>query len=173
MAQTWKRCASDCCILLNWMPILMTRPSPHLRKGSGYDLGTAKRRSGGSLPRTTPPGCSAPGRPGGTLGWSDQHESLPDDSKRAFSPQRFLARAISGYSEGVVNLQTVAAPRGISAVEASNELAAAGIVQRSPEIPLIAASDVPPVSFGLSGRQGCREHQTNSHRHRTRTCSRH
>lgn len=84
------------------------------------------------------------------FGWSDQYQSLQNSSDRTRSPQRLLARAVSGYGEGVVNAQTVGTLRGISAEKATEELAEAGIVPRPPTIPWKPAADLPPVSVDLS-----------------------
>lgn len=85
------------------------------------------------------------------FGWSDQYQSLQDDSERTRSPQRLLARAVAGYEEGVVTAQAVAALRGISVEAAAEELADAGVVPREPSIPWITAADLPPVTVDLSG----------------------
>lgn len=84
------------------------------------------------------------------FGWSDQYQSLQHDSDRTRSPQRLLARAVSGYGEGVVSAQKVATLRGISAEAAAEELAEAGVVPQDPAIPRMAAADLPPVTVDLS-----------------------
>lgn len=61
------------------------------------------------------------------FGWSDQYRSLQNDADRTRSPQRLLARAITGYREGVVSAQVIATLRGISAKDAEDELREAGI----------------------------------------------
>jgi Zn-dependent peptidase ImmA (M78 family) len=85
------------------------------------------------------------------FGWSDQYQSLQNDSDRTRSPQRLLARSVNGYAEGVVTAQTVATLRGISAEAAAEELAGAGIVPHEPTIPWVTAAELPPVSVDLSG----------------------
>lgn len=84
------------------------------------------------------------------FGWSDQYQSLQNDSDRTRAPQRLLARAVAGYGEGVVTAQTVATLRGISAEAAAEELAEAGVVPQAPAIPWLAAADLPPVNVDLS-----------------------
>lgn len=83
-------------------------------------------------------------------GWSDQYQSLQDDSDRTRAPQRLLTRAIDGYSEGVVTAQTVATLRGVSIEIAARDLTDAGIVPQPAEIPWVRAADLPPVSVDLS-----------------------
>ena len=85
------------------------------------------------------------------FGWSDQYQSLQNDSDRTRSPRRLLARSVNGYAEGVVTAQTVATLRGISAEATAGELAGAGIVPHEPTIPWVTAADLPPVSVDLSG----------------------
>jgi predicted HTH domain antitoxin len=70
-----------------------------------------------------------------------------------------LARAISGYAEGVVSAQTIASLRGIDAEQVEAELAQAGVVPRRAEVSSLDASDLPTVSIDLSdlddeGREG-------------------
>jgi Zn-dependent peptidase ImmA (M78 family) len=84
------------------------------------------------------------------FGWSDQYESLQNDSDRTRSPQRLLARAVSGYVEGVVSTQTVATLRGISAEAAARELTEAGIIPKEHQPPWMSAADLPPITVDLS-----------------------
>jgi Zn-dependent peptidase ImmA (M78 family) len=87
------------------------------------------------------------------FGWSDQYHSLQNDADQTRSPQRLLARAVSGYSEGVVTAQTVATLRGISAEEVADELTEAGVIPREHQPPWIAATDLPAVTVDLSDLQ--------------------
>lgn len=64
--------------------------------------------------------------------------------------QRLLARAVVGYAEGAVSLQTLASLRGLSTEAAEQELREAGITQLEPEPPQMAAADLPPFSVDLS-----------------------
>lgn len=84
------------------------------------------------------------------FGWSDQYQSLQDDSDRTRPPQRLVARAVSAYEEGVVAVQAVATLRGISAEAADRELAEAGVVPQHPTPPWMTAADLPPVVVDLS-----------------------
>lgn len=84
------------------------------------------------------------------FGWSDQYQSLQNDADRTRPPQRLLARAVSGYSEGVVTAQTVATLRGLSAEVVVEELTQAGIVPRKHEPQWITAADLPSVTVDLS-----------------------
>lgn len=83
-------------------------------------------------------------------GWIDQYQSLQDDSDRPRPPRKLLARAISGYAEGVVSAQTIASLRGIGAGQVEAELAEAGVVPRSVDASSLDASDLPAVSIDLS-----------------------
>lgn len=83
-------------------------------------------------------------------GWMDQYRSLQNDAGRTRSPQRLLARAVTGYREGVVSVQTLATLRGISAGEVEAELAEAGIVPTEHQPPWMTAADLPPVTVDLS-----------------------
>lgn len=84
------------------------------------------------------------------FGWSDQYQSLQDDADRTRSPQRLLARAVAGYSEGVVTAQAVANLRGISAEAVAEELTEAGVVPKEHQPPWMTAADLPPVTVDLS-----------------------
>ena len=85
------------------------------------------------------------------FGWIDQYHSLQAGSDRTRSPQRLLARAIAGYSEGVVTVQALATLMGINTVAAIKELSKAGVVPNTPSVPWIQAADLPPVTVDLSG----------------------
>lgn len=85
------------------------------------------------------------------FGWKDQYESLQDGSNRSRAPQHLLARAISGYREGVVTAQAIATLKGGGSVEnAVEELSKAGITPSPLEIPRVSAADLPPVTVDLS-----------------------
>ena len=83
-------------------------------------------------------------------GWSDQYRSLEEDSDRPRPPRKLLARAISGYAEGVVSAQTIASLRGIGADRVEAELAEAGVVPRNVGVPSLDASELPTVRIDLS-----------------------
>lgn len=85
------------------------------------------------------------------FGWADQYASLQEDSDRTRSPQRLLARAINGYSEGVVSAQTVATLRGLSVDEVTKELTDAGVTPRTHQPPWLTAAELPVVDVDLSG----------------------
>jgi len=84
------------------------------------------------------------------FGWKDQYESLQDGSNRSRAPQHLLARAISGYREGVVTAQAIATLKGGSVENAVEELSKAGITPSPLEIPRVSAADLPPVTVDLS-----------------------
>jgi hypothetical protein len=48
------------------------------------------------------------------FGWTDQYQMLQASADRRRAPQRLLARAITGYAEGVLSAQAIATLRGIS-----------------------------------------------------------
>lgn len=83
------------------------------------------------------------------FGWSDQYQSLQNDADRTRSPQRLLARAVSGYGEGVVTAQTVASLRGINVQTVAEELADAGVIPEQHQPSWMSAADLPPVTVDL------------------------
>jgi len=68
------------------------------------------------------------------FGWSDQYRALQGESRQRRAPQRLLARAIAGYAEGVVSLQTIATLRRVDAETAEEELRGAGITPTDVDI---------------------------------------
>ena len=48
------------------------------------------------------------------FGWSDQYQALQAYPDQRRAPQRLLARAITGYAEGVLPAQAIATLRGMS-----------------------------------------------------------
>ncbi len=83
-------------------------------------------------------------------GWVDQYEAMQDESDRSRPPQRLLARAVSGYEEGVLSAQAVATLRGVSLEAAQDYLDRTSSGPRAPEVPSMAAEDLPPVDIDLS-----------------------
>ncbi|AIY01964.1 hypothetical protein ART_2365 [Arthrobacter sp. PAMC 25486] len=79
------------------------------------------------------------------FGWLDQYRTLQADSSRTRAPQRLLTRAIRGYEQGVITVETVASIRGIPASEVKDELDAAGIVPKTVEPEFLRAKDLPAV----------------------------
>jgi Zn-dependent peptidase ImmA (M78 family) len=61
-------------------------------------------------------------------GWSDQYQALQADSDRRRAPQRLLARAIAGYTEGVLSAQAIATLRGMPQDAVLAELEEAGVI---------------------------------------------
>jgi Zn-dependent peptidase ImmA (M78 family) len=84
------------------------------------------------------------------FGWSDQYHALQADSDQRRAPQRLLARAITGYVEGVLPAQAIATLRGISLEEAEAELREAGVVPREPTVAWADANELPDVDVDLS-----------------------
>lgn len=88
------------------------------------------------------------------FGWSDYYESLQNDSNRLRAPQGLLARAIAGYAEGVVNAQTIATLRGVSAEAIVAELSEAGITLKVFDVTEFELDELPTVEVDLSGLEG-------------------
>lgn len=85
------------------------------------------------------------------FGWSDYYRTLQIDSDQPRAPQRLLARTISGYTEGVVSMQTIATLRGenmLDTVEA--ELREAGIEPVERPIVWATPDDLPHVEVDLA-----------------------
>jgi Zn-dependent peptidase ImmA (M78 family) len=61
------------------------------------------------------------------FGWTDQYRLLQASSDQRRAPQRLLARAITGYVEGVLPVQAIATLRGISPEALLEELSEAGV----------------------------------------------
>lgn len=80
------------------------------------------------------------------FGWLDQYRTLQAGSSLTRAPQRLLARAIRGYEQGVVTVETVASIRGVPASEVKAELGDAGIVPKTVEPEFLRAKDLPAVA---------------------------
>jgi len=83
-------------------------------------------------------------------GWSDQYQVLRADSDRRRAPQKLLTRAIRGYQEGVVSVQTIGTLRGLSTDQVLTELEAAGIAPIDQPIAWSEAADLPVTAVDLS-----------------------
>jgi Zn-dependent peptidase ImmA (M78 family) len=83
-------------------------------------------------------------------GWSDHYRALQAESRQHRTPQRLLARAITGYAEGVVSAQTIATLRGVSAETVKEDLRDAGIVSASQDVVWADAAALPDVHVDLS-----------------------
>ncbi|WIM98638.1 ImmA/IrrE family metallo-endopeptidase [Actinoplanes oblitus] len=84
------------------------------------------------------------------FGWSDQYEALQTDSAQRRAPQRLLARAIQGYAEGVVSVQTIATLRGIPPDNAVEELGKAGIFPAQHPVSWTDPGELPDVQLDLT-----------------------
>jgi Zn-dependent peptidase ImmA (M78 family) len=91
------------------------------------------------------------------FGWSDQYAALQDESDRQRAPQRLLARAIEGYVEGVVSLQTLATLRGVDASVIAVELEEAGLSIAQRTVSWAPSADLPEVEVDLSDLEEFRE----------------
>ena len=84
------------------------------------------------------------------FGWGDQYRTLQADSDQRRAPQRLLARAVQGYTEGVVSAQTIATLRGITADQAAAELREAGIFPAHQPVAWADPGELPDVAVDLS-----------------------
>lgn len=84
------------------------------------------------------------------FGWSDQYRALQEESNRIRAPQRLLTRALQGYLENVVSVQTLATLRGVDPKKIEAELNEAGLTPRNVE-PIVwaASTDLPEVDLDL------------------------
>lgn len=87
-------------------------------------------------------------------GWMDQYRSLQNESQHPRAPQRLLARAVTGYQEGVVSAQQIANLRGISVAEVYVEFEEIGLAPRNDDVDWLAADDLPDVEVDLSDWDG-------------------
>ena len=85
------------------------------------------------------------------FGWSDQYQALQADSNQRRAPQRLLARAITGYTDGVLPAQAIATLRGMSLEAVVEELEQAGVTPVA-EWPIAWAdpADLPLVQVDLA-----------------------
>lgn len=84
------------------------------------------------------------------FGWTDQYQALQASSDRRRAPQRLLARAITGYAEGVLPAQAIATLRGISLEAVEEELREAGVAPAERPIPWAKPADLPDVHVDLA-----------------------
>jgi len=84
------------------------------------------------------------------FGWVDQYQVLQASSDRRRAPQRLLARAITGYAEGVLPAQAIATLRGISLEAAEEELREAGVTPAERPIAWAEPADLPDVHVDLA-----------------------
>lgn len=84
------------------------------------------------------------------FGWSDQYRALQADSDQRRAPQRLLARAITGYAEGVLPAQAIATLRGITPEAAEAELREAGIEPTRPPVAWADAESLPAADVDLA-----------------------
>lgn len=84
------------------------------------------------------------------FGWTDQYQVLQAGSDRRRAPQRLLARAITGYAEGVLPAQAIATLRGISLEALIEELADAGVTAAERPTAWADPADLPSVHVDLA-----------------------
>jgi Zn-dependent peptidase ImmA (M78 family) len=84
------------------------------------------------------------------FGWSDQYQLLQAGSDRRRAPQRLLARAITGYAEGVLPAQAIATLRGISPQAALAELREAGVTPAEEPAAWADPAELPDVHVDLA-----------------------
>lgn len=90
----------------------------------------------------------------GKFGWADQYRLMQHESHARRAPQRLLARAVDGYTRGIVSVAYIARLRGMGVAEVEAEFAEQGIEPISddsgenleallpPEQPLTDVSDL-------------------------------
>jgi Zn-dependent peptidase ImmA (M78 family) len=84
------------------------------------------------------------------FGWADQYQVLQAGSDQRRAPQRLLARAITGYLEGVLPLQAIATLRGISPDALLGELREAGVTPAERPIAWADPAGLPEVHVDLA-----------------------
>ena len=84
------------------------------------------------------------------FGWTDQYHVLQASSDRRRAPQRLLARAITGYTEGVLPAQAIATLRGISLEALVEELSEAGVIPAERPIAWADPAELPEVDVDLT-----------------------
>jgi hypothetical protein len=84
------------------------------------------------------------------FGWTDQYQVLQASSDRRRAPQRLLARAITGYLEGVLPAQAIATLRGISLDALMEEFAVAGVIPAEQPIPWAGPAGLPDIRADLA-----------------------
>lgn len=84
------------------------------------------------------------------FGWTDQYQALQASSDRRRAPQRLLARAITGYAEGVLPAQAIATLRGISLEDMVEELGEAGVTPADRPIAWADPAELPDMHVDLA-----------------------
>lgn len=84
------------------------------------------------------------------FGWTDQYQVLQASSDQRRAPQRLLARAITGYVEGVLSVQAIATLRGIPPEALLEELHEAGVSPAERPIAWADPGDLPEVHVDLA-----------------------
>ncbi|MGH3245257.1 MAG: ImmA/IrrE family metallo-endopeptidase [Trebonia sp.] len=84
------------------------------------------------------------------FGWSDQYQTLQAYSDQRRAPQRLLARAITGYTEGVLPAQAIATLRGMSLEAVAKELEHAGVTPAERPVAWADPDDLPAVQVDLA-----------------------
>jgi Zn-dependent peptidase ImmA (M78 family) len=86
------------------------------------------------------------------FGWMERYQALAEASNRRRAPQRLLARAISGWLQNLVPIQTIATLRGLSADEAEEELRKEGLQPAEVNVTpsWSKTSELPDVSIDLA-----------------------
>jgi Zn-dependent peptidase ImmA (M78 family) len=84
------------------------------------------------------------------FGWTDQYQVLQASSDQRRAPQRLLARAITGYVEGVLPVQAIATLRGISPEALLGELNEAGVTPAERPIAWADPGELPEIHVDLA-----------------------
>lgn len=85
----------------------------------------------------------------GRFGWSDQYVILQNESDARRAPQRLLARAVAGYTRGVISVAYIARLRDMKIEDVEAEFAEQGIVP-VPDEPRHAPDDLLPPEQDLT-----------------------
>jgi hypothetical protein len=75
---------------------------------------------------------------------------LQASSDRRRAPQRLLARAITGYAEGVLSVQAIATLRGIDLEAIVKELGEAGVTSANRPVAWADPAELPDVHVDLA-----------------------
>lgn len=83
-------------------------------------------------------------------GWADLYAALQADANQMRAPQRLLRRAITGYIEGVVSLETIASLRGRPLDEVAQELESVGLEAAVEQVEWSDVRDLPEAAVDLA-----------------------
>lgn len=76
------------------------------------------------------------------FGWSNQYAIWQADAQAVRPPQRLLARANNGYTQGLVSVETIARLEDIDPGTAEHQLEEAGLVVAPPSVERVQINDI-------------------------------